>query len=140
MQTVHVTQDFPQPVEEVFAYLAEHEHLEPVFGTKVRRINDGTDGSRNGTGSAREMRVGPLPPFVETHVEVVPNELIRYRITKGGILKDHEGVLRFTSRTFQDFGKSAATVMRPSGIAGYRAPTSSQASEKFQKESAIKRG
>jgi len=98
MQTVHVTQDFPQPVEEVFAYLAEHEHLAPVFGTKIRRINDGTDGSRNGTGSAREMRVGPLPPFVETNVEVVPNELIRYRITKGGILKDHEGVIRFTSR------------------------------------------
>ena len=44
------------------------------------------------------MRVGPLPAFVETTVEVVPNELIRYRITKGGILKDHEGVLRFTSR------------------------------------------
>jgi uncharacterized protein YndB with AHSA1/START domain len=98
MQTVHVTQDFPQPVEQVFAYLAEHENLAPVFGAKIRRINDGTDGSRNGTGSAREMRVGPLPPFVETHVEVVPNELIRYRITKGGILKDHEGVLRFTSR------------------------------------------
>jgi uncharacterized protein YndB with AHSA1/START domain len=95
---VHVTQDFPQPVEQVFAYLAEHENLAPVFGTKIRRINDGTDGSRNGTGSAREMRVGPLPPFVETNVEVVPNELIRYRITKGGILKDHEGVLRFTSQ------------------------------------------
>jgi uncharacterized protein YndB with AHSA1/START domain len=98
MQTVHVTQDFPRPVEQVFAYLAEHENLAPVFGTKIRRINDGTDGSRNGTGSAREMRVGPLPPFVETNVEVVPNELIRYRITKGGILKDHEGALRFTSR------------------------------------------
>jgi len=98
MQTVHVIQDFPQPVEQVFAYLAEHENLAPVFGAKIRRLNDGTDGSRNGTGSAREMRVGPLPPFVETNVEVVPNELIRYRITKGGILKDHEGVLRFTSR------------------------------------------
>ncbi len=98
MQTVHVTQDFPQPVEQLFAYLAEHENLAPVFNAKVRRVNDGTDGSRNGTGSAREMRVGPLPPFVETNVEVVPNELIRYRITKGGILKQHEGVLRFTTR------------------------------------------
>jgi hypothetical protein len=99
MQIVHVTQDFPQPVEQLFAYLAEHENLEPVFGCKISRLNDGTDGTRNGTGSAREMRVGPLPPFVETNVEVVPNELIRYRITKGGILKDHEGVLRFTSRS-----------------------------------------
>ena len=98
MQTVHVTQDFPQPVEQVFAYLAEHENLAPVLGAKIRRLNDGTDGTRNGTGSAREMRVGPLPPFVETNVEVVPNELIRYRITKGGVLKDHEGTLRFTSR------------------------------------------
>jgi uncharacterized protein YndB with AHSA1/START domain len=98
MQTVHVTQDFPQPVEEVFAYLSEHENLAPVFGTRVRRLNDGTDGSRNGAGSAREMRVGPLPPLVETSVEVVPNELIRYRITKGGILKDREGVMRFARR------------------------------------------
>lgn len=98
MQTVHVTQDFPQAVEQVFEYLAEHENLAPVFGAKIRRLSDGTDGSRNGVGSARGMRIGPLPPFVETNVEVVPNELIRYRITKGGILKDHEGVLRFTGR------------------------------------------
>jgi hypothetical protein len=97
-QTVHVTQDFPQPVEQLFGHLAEHENLAPVFAVKVRRLNDGTDGSRNGAGSAREIRVGPLPPWVETNVEVVPNELIRYRITTGGILKDHEGVLRFTSR------------------------------------------
>ena len=41
------------------------------------------------------MRVEPLPSFVETNVEVVPNELIRYRITKGGVLKDHEGLMRF---------------------------------------------
>jgi uncharacterized protein YndB with AHSA1/START domain len=93
-----VTQDFPHPVEEVFAYLAEHENLAPVFGAKIRRLNDGTDGTRNGTGSAREMRVGPLPPFVETNLEVVPNELIRYGMTRGGILKDHEGLLRFASR------------------------------------------
>jgi hypothetical protein len=98
MQTVQVTQDFPQPVEWVFAYLAEHENLAPVFGVKIRRLSDGTDGTRNGPGSAREMRMGPLPPLVETTVEVIPNELIRYQITKGGILKDHEGVLRFTSR------------------------------------------
>src|SRR5579884_3144192 len=98
MQTVHVTQDFPQPVEEVFAYLAEHENLAPVFGAKISRLNDGTDGTRNGVGSAREMRVGPMPPFVETNVEVIPNELIRYRITKGGVLDNHEGVLRFAGR------------------------------------------
>jgi uncharacterized protein YndB with AHSA1/START domain len=91
-----VTQDFPQPVEQVFDYLAEHENLATVFGAKVKRLNDGTDGTRNGAGSAREMQVGPTPPFVETNIEVVPNELIRYQITRGGVLRNHEGVLRFS--------------------------------------------
>jgi uncharacterized protein YndB with AHSA1/START domain len=96
MQRVHVTQDFPQPVEELFAHLNEHENLEPLFGAKIRRLNDGTDGTRNGVGSARELKVGPLPWFTETNTEVVTNELIRYRITKGGMLKNHEGVMRFS--------------------------------------------
>ncbi|MEA2146484.1 MAG: hypothetical protein QOG59_2071 [Solirubrobacteraceae bacterium] len=96
MQRVHVTQEFRQPVEDVFAYLGEHENLGPLFGAKITRVRDGSDGTRNGTGSARELRIGPLPRFVETNVEVVPNELIRYRITQGGVLKDHEGVMRFS--------------------------------------------
>jgi len=95
MQTVHVVQDFPQPVEELFAYLNEQENLEPLFGAKIKRLTDGTDGTRNGAGASRELRVGPLPGFVETNIEVIPNELIRYRITKGGVLRDHEGVMRF---------------------------------------------
>jgi uncharacterized protein YndB with AHSA1/START domain len=98
MQRVHVTCDLPQPVEEVFAYLSEQENLEPLFGAKVRRLSDGSDGTRNGVGASRELKVGPLPGFVETNTEVVPNELIRYRITKGGILKNHEGVMRFSRR------------------------------------------
>jgi uncharacterized protein YndB with AHSA1/START domain len=97
MQRVHVVQDFAQPVDQLFAYLSEHENLEALFGAKIRRLSDGTDGTRNGVGSSRELRVGPTPPFVETVVEVVPDELIRYRITKGGVLKDHEGVMRFSS-------------------------------------------
>ncbi|HEY2771212.1 MAG TPA: SRPBCC family protein [Solirubrobacteraceae bacterium] len=96
MQRVHVTQDFSQPVEDVFVYLSEQENLEPLFGAKIKRLTDGSDGTRNGTGASRELRVGPLPGFVETNTEVVPNELIRYRITKGGVLKDHEGVMRFS--------------------------------------------
>lgn len=96
MQRVHVSQDFPQPVEALFAYLSEQENLGPLFGAKIRRLSDGSEGSRNGVGASRELRVGPLPGFVETNTEVVPNELIRYRITKGGVLKNHEGVMRFS--------------------------------------------
>jgi uncharacterized protein YndB with AHSA1/START domain len=96
MQTVIVDHDFSLPPDRVFAYLAEHEHLEPLFGAKIRRLRDGTDGARNGVGSVRQLKVGPLPAFEETVTEVIPNELIRYRITKGSPLKDHEGVMRFS--------------------------------------------
>ena len=96
MQRVHVTQDFRQPPSEVYAYLSEHENLGPLFGAKITRLNDGSDGARNGAGSARDLKIGPLPSFTETVVEAVPDELIRYRITRGGILKDHEGVMRFS--------------------------------------------
>jgi uncharacterized protein YndB with AHSA1/START domain len=96
MQRVHVTQDFPHPVEELFSYLSEQENLEPLFGAKIKRLTDGSDGTRNGAGASRELRIGPLPGFVETNTEVIPNDLIRYRITRGGILKNHEGVMRFS--------------------------------------------
>jgi uncharacterized protein YndB with AHSA1/START domain len=96
MQRVHVVQDFPQPVEELFAHLSEQENLEALFGAKIKRLTNGADGTRNGVGASRELKVGPLPGFVETNTEVVPNELIRYRITRGGVLRDHEGVMRFS--------------------------------------------
>lgn len=96
MHRVHVIQDFPQRVEDVFAYFNEQENLEPLFGAKIKRLSDGSDGTRNGVGASRELRVGPLPGFVETNTEVIPNEIVRYRITRGGILKNHEGVMRFS--------------------------------------------
>ena len=54
-------------------------------------------GVPNGPGASWKMKLGPLPSFVETLTEVVPNELIRYRITKGSPLRNHEGVMRFSS-------------------------------------------
>jgi uncharacterized protein YndB with AHSA1/START domain len=96
MQRVDITHDFPLPVERVYAHLAEHENLEPLFGAKVSRVRDG-DTSRNGEGSVRRLRVAPLPPFEETVTKAVPNEVIEYRITKGGILRDHVGTMRFSS-------------------------------------------
>ncbi len=92
---VHVTHDFAKPPDRVFAYLSEHENLGPLFGAKVKRLRDGDD-DRNGVNSARELKVGPLPPFVETVHEVVPNKKIVYRITKGSPLKDHVGVMQFS--------------------------------------------
>jgi len=97
MARVAVDHDFSLPPSRVFAYLAEHENLESLFGAKITRLRDGTDGQRNGVGSVRRLQVGPLPPFEETVFEVVPEQLIRYRITKGSPLRNHEGVMRFSS-------------------------------------------
>lgn len=96
MQRVIVDHDFPMPVDRAFTYLSEHENLETLFGAKVTRLQDGTDGQRNGVGSVRQLKIGPLPPFEETVTEVVPNELIRYQITKGSPLREHRGEMRFT--------------------------------------------
>ena len=97
MQRIEITQDFALPVERVFSFLAEHENLGPIFGAEVERVRDGAT-SRNGVGSVRRLKVGPLPWFEETSTQVVPNELIEYRITRGSILKDHRGEMRFSSR------------------------------------------
>jgi uncharacterized protein YndB with AHSA1/START domain len=76
---VHVEHDFAKPPQRIFAYLAEHENLAEVFGAKIERLRDGQDGQRNGVGSARKLKIGPLAPFEETVTEFVPCERIVYR-------------------------------------------------------------
>jgi uncharacterized protein YndB with AHSA1/START domain len=94
---VHVEHDFAKPPDRVFAHLAEHEHLAELFGARVERLRDGEGGERNGVGSARSLRIGPLPPFEETVTDFVRDERIVYRITKGSPLRDHLGVMRFSA-------------------------------------------
>lgn len=91
---VHVTHDFRAPVERVFAYLAEHENLATLFGTRVERVRDG-DTERNGVGSCRQLSFGGLLPFEETVTSFASNERIVYRITKGTPMREHEGVMAF---------------------------------------------
>ena len=96
MQRLIFDHGYALPTERVFEYLSEHENLADLFGAKVTRLKNGTDGNRNGIGSVRELKVGPTPPFEETVTEFVPNELIAYEITKGSPLKSHHGEMRFT--------------------------------------------
>ncbi|MEW2015877.1 SRPBCC family protein [Rhodococcus sp. NPDC076796] len=92
---VHVKHRFVSPPEVVFAALSEHENLGPLFLAKIRRVKDG-DTSRNGVGSIRSLKLGPLPAFEETTITSEPHSLIEYRITKGGPLRGHWGVQKFT--------------------------------------------
>lgn len=96
MQRIEITQNFTLPVERVYAFLSEHENLGPLFGARITRVRDGAS-SRNGVGSVRSLKLGPLPAFEETVTQAVPNELIEYRITKGSPLRNHRGEMRFAS-------------------------------------------
>jgi uncharacterized protein YndB with AHSA1/START domain len=97
MQRVEITHEFALPVERVYAYLAEHENVGMLFGATISRVRDG-DTSRNGVGSIRRLKVGALPPFEETITRAVQDELIEYRITKGGPLRDHVGIMTFSDQ------------------------------------------
>jgi hypothetical protein len=95
MQRVEIDRDFDLPVGRVFGYLSEHENLGSLFGARVSRVRDG-DTVRNGVGSVRRLRIGPLPTFDETVTGYVPDERIDYRITRGGPLRDHHGTMTFS--------------------------------------------
>ena len=92
---VHVEHDFPAPLPVVFAHLAEHENLAGVFQAKVTRVRDG-DSERNGVGSMRIVKIGPAPPVEETVTGFETDELIEYRVTNKGLLKDHVGIMKFS--------------------------------------------
>lgn len=94
-QRVHVTHTFTSDPATVFDKLSEHENLGPVFGARITRVCDG-DTSRNGAGSTRSLKIGPLPAFHETTTKVEPHSLIEYKISKGGPLRGHWGVQRLT--------------------------------------------
>ena len=95
-QRVHVTHTYRSDPASVFEALSEHENLGRVMGCKVTRVRDG-DSSRNGVGSTRQLKIGPLPKIEETVTTAEPNTLIEYRISKGGNpLSGHWGVERLT--------------------------------------------
>jgi len=87
MERVLIEHRFASSPALLFAYLADHEHAAALFGAKVVSVD----------GSTRTMRPAPLLPTLdETITELVPDELIRYRITRGSPLRDHEGVMRLS--------------------------------------------
>ncbi|WP_456698342.1 SRPBCC family protein [Aeromicrobium sp. P5_D10] len=89
-QRVHVVHTYRSDPATVFEKLSEHENLGQVFGAKISRVRDG-DTSRNGVGSTRSLKIGPLPAFQETTTVSEPDTLIEYKITKGSPLKGHWG-------------------------------------------------
>lgn len=93
---ISISHDFSKPVDRIFDFLAEHENLTQIFPGKVRRVRDGSDGTRNGVGSTRAIGIGPGPKIIETNTVVVPNERIEYEITGGPPVKHHHGTMVFS--------------------------------------------
>jgi uncharacterized protein YndB with AHSA1/START domain len=92
---VEVAQDYKLPVATVFQALSDHNQLGKVLGIPVKRITNGQS-EINGVGSVRRMGLWPLI-VEESVVGVVPNQIIDYRISKGGApLKNHRGQLTFS--------------------------------------------
>lgn len=94
MSAIHVeaSQHINRPVEEVFAAIKDSEAFGKLAGVPMTCLVDGAE--PGGPGTVR--RVGPpvLGPE-ETILEVVPNQSIRYRISKnGGPIRNHEAQMR----------------------------------------------
>jgi uncharacterized protein YndB with AHSA1/START domain len=97
MERVLIERRLASSPELLFDFLAEHENLGLLFGGRVTRVCDGSDGHRNGVGSTRRLKPPLLPSLDETVTEFVPPELIRYGISRGSPLRDHRGEMRFTA-------------------------------------------
>lgn len=96
LQKIDVTQDFPIPVENLFAWMSEQENMGKLFApAKVTRLRDGKD-SRNGVGSARLVKMPLAPVIEETNTLVGENERIEYRVTNRTIITNHMGVMEFS--------------------------------------------
>ncbi|MCW5830308.1 MAG: SRPBCC family protein [Deltaproteobacteria bacterium] len=96
MEHIDISMEFRRPVSELFALLSDHEKLGPILGAKIRRTKDG-QGGVNGLGSVRTLNLGPLPGFDETVTAFEQDRRIEYRITRGSPLKNHKGVMEFSS-------------------------------------------
>lgn len=96
-QVISLTKHFNAPVNVIFAALSDHERFGEIISANIRRVVDSQSGNVNGLGSVRLIRIapGPIPGFEETITDFQPNELIEYRITKGGPLQNHVGTMRF---------------------------------------------
>lgn len=95
MHRIDIDYESRLPVSRLFEQLADHNNLSKVFGVPVRRVREG-ETSLNGIGSVRKIGLGPLG-VEETVTNVVADELIDYRISKGGFpLKNHRGRMTFS--------------------------------------------
>jgi uncharacterized protein YndB with AHSA1/START domain len=95
-QQIEVVQDFTLPVEQVFAFFAEHENLSKVMPFGVKRVTPGPHG-RYGVGSTRRLTVAGVAPIDEEITAFEENALIEYRMTSPGPMRNYVATQRFAT-------------------------------------------
>lgn len=95
---VRINETVNAPREKVFAFFADHKKFATLFGADCRVIKQSDDPNEpNGLGSVRQVGPGPLS-FDETIVGFDAPNSIQYSISRGGPLKNHIGIIDFSSR------------------------------------------
>lgn len=95
-QHIEIRQTFNASVETIFNLLTDHESFGKVINTKIVRVIDSQEESRNGVGSVRRIFSFPFPAFEETVVAYKPNFLMEYVVSKGSPIKNHNGRMEFS--------------------------------------------
>lgn len=97
MEKIIISEKFSMPVEELFAFLENHDNLGQIFAPmQVKTLHNGSP-EVFGVGSVRQLSLGPVLPFEETVTAYTKNERIEYKITKGSPMKNHHGMMLFTA-------------------------------------------
>ena len=80
---------------EVFNFFADYNNFNKLFPFQVTKIKDGTSANGYGEGSVRKITSMGFISFEETIMLFEPNSRIEYKITRGGPLKNHYGIMKF---------------------------------------------
>ncbi len=96
MASVHMTQEFNAPQQEIFDYLSDHNNFGSLLNANITRIKDAPGDNPNGLGSVRSIKIG-IELLQETIVRFEPPSVIEYKISNNVPVKYHLGRLEFSS-------------------------------------------
>lgn len=96
MASVHMTQEFNAPQQEIFDYLSDHHNFGSLLNANITRIQDAPGDNPNGLGSVRSIKLG-IELLQETIVRFESPNVIEYKISNNVPVKYHLGRLEFSA-------------------------------------------
>lgn len=94
---LHFDTVFRAPRDAVFALCASHAGMGAMFPGRTTCQRPSPDPEwPEGLGSVRHVKMGPFPPIEETVTVFEPGRRYEYRVTRGGPIHHHVGIMRFS--------------------------------------------